>query len=304
MNRFFSFKSICSVIIVFFFSIISTYAQNTNTHKDSGQKKGKSNVKIVDPDQATYSNSGWQLGIGFGLYKAGNQSANYYNGSGKNSLRRNLIDNTYNYQALKDRFNFDFVLDSNNLPSNMKYSPAIMLQAVSKYNFDENNGFVIDVGYAKLTTSDVFTLILNDPSNTTSDPTVQLGKIWGDEERVNFNFGYIRSFGKPQKMKPYFELGVNVNDTKLKDNKAQVLTFTYSIVDPTDVYYGYKQGGIGYGYYVGTGLIFNLGDAFAAHFGANFSMKKINILPDPGYSKEFVIYFRLMYKNLFGSNKA
>jgi len=270
----------------------------------SSDLNGNSSISGDGENTYTYTNEGWQLGIGFGLYLAGRESANYYNGSGKNNLRRVLMDYPYNYQALKERFNFDFHLDSNNLPSQMKYAPAVLLQAVSKYNFNENNGIVIDVGYSKHTTADFFTLIIEDPSNTTSEPTVELGKIWGVEERVNFNFGYIRTFGKPKKVKPFFELGVNINDTKLKDNKAQVLTFNYSIVDPYESYYGYKQGGIGHGYYLNGGFIFNLGDAFAAHLGANFSLKKINLLPDPKYSKEFVFYIRLMYKNLFGSSNA
>ena len=301
MNRLFSFKGLYFFLILYSLAIMSTYGQNSGTHKNTGSKE-KGKVKLTDPDAATYSNVGWQVGIGFGLYLPGNASANYYNGSGINSLHRVLIDNIYNYQALRDRFNYDFVLDSTNLPQNMKYSPAILLQAISKYNFDENNGFIIDVGYAKLTTTDAFTLIINDPANTNTDPRVEIGKIWGTEERVNFNFGYIRTFGKPQKIKPFIEAGVNVNDTKLKENKAQVLTFTYSIVDPTDAYYGYKQGGIGYGYYLSSGFLFNVGDNFAAHIGANFSMKKINLLPDPKYSKELVIFMRLMYKNVFGNN--
>ncbi len=301
MNRLFSFKSVCLFLILNSLAIISTYGQTTHTKKDTGSKE-KGKVKLTDPDAATYSSTGWQVGIGFGLYLPGNASANYYNGSGKNSLHRVLIDNTYNYQALRDRFNYDFFLDSNNLPSNMKYSPAILLQAISKYNFNENNGFIFDVGYTKLTTSDVFTLVINDPANSMSDPRVELGKIWGTEERVNFNLGYIRTFGKPQNVKPFVELGVNINDTKLKDNKAQVLTNTYTIVDPMDSQYGYKQGGIGHGFYLASGLLFNVGDNFAAHIGANFSMRKINLLPDPKYSKELVFFMRLMYKNLFGNN--
>jgi len=259
-------------------------------------------IFFTDDDTYTYSNVGWQLGVGFGLYVPGKESANYYNGSGKNSLRRVLFDYPYNYERLREEFNHDFYLDSANLPSDMKYTPTVMLQFLSKYNFNENNGFVIEVGYTKLNTADFFTLIIDDPSNTTSEPTVELGKIWGVEERINFNIGYIRSFGKPKKMKPYIELGININDTKLKDNKAQVLSYTYSIVDPYDSYYGYKQGGIGHGYYASGGIIFNLGDAFAAHLGASFSLKKINLMPLPEYSKEYIFFVRLLYKNLFTDN--
>ena len=250
----------------------------------------------------SFSNIGWQLGVGFGLYKAGNESANYYNGSGKNNLRRVLIDYPYNYQRLREIFNHDFHLDSNNLPTSMKYAPTVTLQALSKYNFNENNGFVIEFAYSKHTTADFFTIIIEDPSNTTSEPTVELGKIWGIEERVNFNLGYVRTFGKPKKIKPYIEAGLNINDTKLKDNKAQILTYTYSIVDPTDNIYGYKQGGIGHGFYCSPGILFNIGDAFAAHIGSHLSIKKINLLENPKYSKEWVVYIRIMYKNIFGSD--
>lgn len=262
------------------------------------------NISLQPHDDVpyTYTNVGWQVGIGFGLYKAGNESASYYNGSGKNSLRRVLIENQYTYELLRQNFNYDFHLDSNNLPSDMKYAPAVLLQAISKYNFNENNGLVIDFGYSKHTAADFFTLVIEDPSNTTSEPTVELGKIWGTEERVNFNIGYIRTFGKPNRVKPFIEIGININDVKLKDNKAQILTYTYSIVDPMDAYYGYKQGGIGQGYYVNPGVIFNLGDAFAAHVGANLSLKRINLLENPGYSKEWVIYVRLLYKNLFAGD--
>ena len=301
-------KNIRSKYIIIIFCLLAfngVVGQKTYVHKDSGHSdKSKKNKTEVTEENNLVNNIGWQVGLGFGLYLPGNASANYYNGSGINSLHRIIIDNIYNYQALKERLNYDFVLDSNNLPNNMKYNPGIVLQAVSKYNFNENNGFVVDVGYSKLTASDYFTLILNNPNNMTSEPTVQLGKIWGIEERVNINVGYIRTFGKPKRVKPFFELGFNINDTKLKDNTAQVLNLSYSIVDPTQSYYGYKQGGIGHGFYSAGGFIFNIGDAFAAHVGANFSMKKINLLTDPKYSKEWVFFVRLMYKNLFGGNNS
>lgn len=259
-------------------------------------------LRLNDDEPVSYNSEGWQLGAGIGFYVPGSESANYYNGGGKNSLRRVLFDYPYNYDRLKEAFNHDFYLDSANLPTAMKYTPAVMLQFASLYNFNENNGVLIEVGYAKLYTSDFFTLIIDDPANTTSDPTVELGTIWGVEERVSFNMGYFRSFGKASKVKPFFEVGVNLTDTKLKDNKAQVLSYTYTLVDPYDSYYGYKQGGLGFGYYTNAGAVFNLGESFAAHLGGSFSLKRINLLPDPGYSKEWVFFVRLLYKNLFGSN--
>jgi len=287
---------------MFFLITYAVTAQALYHLKDNKPEIQNISLQPHDDVPYTYTNVGWQVGIGFGLYKAGNESASYYNGSGKNSLRRVLIENQYTYELLRQNFNYDFHLDSNNLPSDMKYAPAVVLQAISKYNFNENNGLVIDFGYSKHTAADFFTLVIEDPSNTTSEPTVELGKIWGIEERVNFNIGYIRTFGKPNRVKPFIEIGVNINDVKLKDNKAQILTYTYSIVDPMDAYYGYKQGGIGQGYYVNPGVIFNLGDAFAAHVGANLSLKRINLLENPGFSKEWVIYVRLLYKNLFAGD--
>ncbi len=299
-------KTICDELSRLFFILsfliqITVYSQNNFKEHKRLDFKNTQDFKL-NSGIFQYNNEGLQLGVGFGLYKAGNESANYYNGSGKNNLRRVLIDYPYNYQLLKEIFNYDFHLDSNNLPTQMKYAPTVTLQALSKYNFNENNGIVIEFAYSKHTAADFFTIVIEDPSNTTTEPTVELGKIWGIEERVNLNIGYIRSFGKPKKMKPYIEAGFNINDTKLKDNKAQILTYTYSIVDPTDNIYGYKQGGIGHGFYISPGLIFNLGDAFAAHIGSNLSIKKINLLENPRYSKEWVIYLRLMYKNIFGSD--
>ena len=304
MNKLVFFKSVFVVLIISLWAIRSSFGQLAFMVKDP-VRSGNNNLKVtnianVDDNDFMSNSVGLQVGLGFGLYLPGNESANYYNGKGKNNVRRMVIDNIYIYKELKEALVYDFTLDSNNLPSNMKYTPAVALQVVSKYNFNENNGFVLDVNYAKLTASDFFTLTLADPHNLTSEPTTELCKIWGIEERVSFNFGYFRSFGKPKKIKPFVEIGVNVNDTKLKDNKVQILGYTYSIVDQTDSYYGVKQGGIGHGFYFSPGVLFNIRDAFSAQLGADLSLKKINLLANPEYSKEIVFFIRLMYKNVFG----
>jgi len=258
------------------------------------------------PDEPNYelinTNIGWQLGLGFGIYFPDKAPAKYYDGSRDNRLRNMLVNYQYNYYDLKEYFNHDFDLDTNYLPKNMRYTPALNLFFMSKYNFNENNGLLIEFSYAKLTTTDVFALTIDDPSNMTSEPTLELGQIWGKEERVNIHIGYIRTFGAPGRIKPFWEVGININDTKSKENGAQIAHFKYDIRDPHNTYYGYKEGGIGFGFFATQGIMVNISEGFAAHAGVNFSMKRIALQNEGApLTKDWGVFIRLLYKNVFGS---
>lgn len=251
-------------------------------------------------DELININIGWQLGLGFGIYFAGKEPASYYNGSGKNNLRTRIMFDTYRYQELREYFNYDFDLEETNLPQNMSYEPALNILFAAKYNFNENNGIILDFSYSRLTSRDVFALTIDDPGHTLSEPILEFGSIWGKEERVNIHIGYTRTFGEPSRFKPFWEVGFNINDTKATENKAEIGPFSYDIRNPHDTYYGVKEGGIGAGFFVTQGLLVNISKDFAIHAAANFSMKSIALQEEEStLSSNWSVFFRIVYKNLF-----
>ncbi len=292
-------KEVISQTIILFFIFLFFFKSSVLWGQDI---QVDSRFAHLSEEELININTGWQLGLGFGIYFAGKEPASYYNGSGKNNLRRQIKLYNYHYEQLREHFHHDFDLDTANLPQDMSYEPALTLLFSAKYNFNENNGIIIDFSYSRLTSRDVFALTIDDPGHTLSEPILEFGSIWGKEERVNINIGYFRTFGEPSRIKPFWEFGININDTKATENKAEIGPFNYDIRDRHETYYGVKEGGIGSGFFVTQGVLVNINKDFAMHLAANFSMKSIALQEDDApLSKNWSVFFRLVYKNLFSS---
>ncbi|MDD3877041.1 MAG: hypothetical protein PHT69_10495 [Bacteroidales bacterium] len=289
------------LIYLLLFTAFSAYSQLHNYQRFT-LPETKSLSPAAD-DDLILQNLGLQVGISVGLYLPDNQTANYYNSTKDNRLYHVIMDYPYNYQALREYYNYEVHLDSNYLPRNMKFTPALNLTFAVNYFFNPNNIFIFDFSYAKLTSNDAFFLVIEDLSNLTTEPVLAMGKIWGKEERMNINIGYGRSFGKPKRIKPFWEIGFNINDTRVLENKASIAGFTYDIRDPYNQYYGLKEGGIGMGFFASQCVLFNVSEAFSMHLGVNFSMKTVGLIEEGmPMNKEWSFFLRIMYKNLFGGS--
>ncbi len=274
-----------------------------------GQRDGAvytdKHIAQLSDEELINLNLGWQLGLGFGVYFPGSEAAAYYDGTRNNNLRNRIINYSYNYNDIKEYFNHDFELETENLPQDMGYEPALNMHFFAQYFFNQNNGIVLDFSFARLKALDLFALTIDDPSNTTSEPTLEFGTIWGLEERVNINIGYMRFFGAPNRTKLFWEIGLNINDSKSKENKVEIGPFTYDIRDFQSTQYQMKEGGLGAGFFITQGVLFNINKDFALQLAGSYSMKRIALQEaDEPLSQNWTLVMRIVYKNLFGNIPA
>lgn len=255
------------------------YCYNFNFHN-----KEKSIKNIYSSADSTRhkkkNNNGFYFGANLGFYSANRYTAQYYNGSEENKSGVNKVDSVFqyqnNYQDIRNVLNYDFYLPEGGLPIKMKYSPAFLIGFYAKYSF-KNSGIFMQFNFSKLSTKDVFTLIIEDPNNSSSDPVYKQEEISGSEHRTNIDIGYSYTFNPKKKNKPYIEFGYNLNNTKFIDNKIKIENLEYSIANNYYSYYNIKQSGIGMGAFLGGGVELNFSESVSVNPGFNLYWIKINL---------------------------
>ena len=201
----------------------------------------------------------WEYGLNVGGYIPDNYAANFYNGAGDNDITR-ILDNQYRREDIQRELgDNEFMLAE--LPQNMQYSMAISPGFHIGYHSDSSTSFFLNMQYAKLQTSGVFSLEIVYQDETFDD--LRFFDIYGTEERVNIDFGIRKAFSYDEQMAFYVLGGVNMNNTTVQENKINIGRLSYSIktnYSSTDYVpgqpvnnYNIKQGGIGFGGFFGAG---------------------------------------------------
>jgi len=259
-------------------------------------------------------------GINMGMYKANKYTAQYYNGTQRygylyntdNIMQYTLFDNTNNYNTIKQALNVpDFTLSG--LPSNMHYSPALMIGLYAKYRY-KNSGFFLQFDFSKLTAKDVFTLSYY--SSYIQMDSILTEPITGTEQRASIDLGYSYTFKSKSNVNPYIEFGVNLNSTKFGNNQIVIKGNTYSIADPRAAIDNLNQGGIGFGGFAGSGieLVFNETVAIIPGFDFYVIKTKLGYPTDQSlntsnynayfykFKPNYSIFLRVILNGLFSSN--
>lgn len=264
-------RSLFATVFLFLYACtFSLSAQNFFTEiKESDLKSSLFyEEKKKDPNETTFDNRGLMFGLNLGMLKSNGYNANYYNGSSKNVNTINyILNNQYYYNDIRRELNNrDFELYE--LPSQMKFDLTLSVGFYLRYLLNQHNGFFIQFNYAKLSTNDVFTLKI-DSANFTSEPSLRLYNIYGQEERTYIDFGFHHENRLGNKTNWFIETGFNINSTKVLKSGITIGSLDYSIIN---VYgsqgyvpgsgvspYSVTQTGIGYGFFgtAGIRLLFN-----------------------------------------------
>ncbi len=239
------------------------------------------------------SKNGLFFGANLGFYFANKYNAQYYNGKGINSVD-SVIFHPYNYTNIKQALQHDFLLSE--LPSNLKYSPALMIGLFFKYSFLKS-AFFIQFNFSKLTTKDIFTIQYNDPFNP-SIPIYKQESIHGAEQRANIDVGYSYTFSPDKKTRPYIELGVNLNNTKLIENRIKIENLDFSIINPSTSYYKFNEGGIGMGAFIGSGVELVFSDIVSVNPGFNIYYNKTKLGDYYKFKPNYAIFVRVVLNGL------
>lgn len=281
----------------------SYYVSDSEKDQIRESKKTKKNKKTVKHSSADhYSMNGLVLGANIGALFANNYTANYYNGSGNSGL--NYILGPYSPPQIKADIkkvlnNYNYSYDSTSIPKNMKYDFAYSIGLHARYHFTSNSALGFELNFANLKTADVFMLEIDSVSSFDEKKFVECN-IYGEESRYDFNVLWYQSFGKNKLFLPYFEAGVNMNNTVIKKNELKIRSLTYSISNPYNYMNNIKDDGIGFGIICGAGVLLNVSEKFAFDAGINISYKKIHLGNYQEYKPNTTFYLRVLLKS-FGS---
>jgi hypothetical protein len=231
--------------------------------------------------------NGLYIGVNLGFYFANRNNALYYNGSGVNNVD-STINYSLNYPRIKEVLLYNFTLAE--LPAKMHYSPSFLLGVYLKYAI-KNSGIFMQFNFSRLKANDVFTLIVDDPNNYSSEPVYKQEAIWGVEQRASIDLGYSYTFNPEKNYRPFLQFGANLTTTKFIDNKIRIENLEYSITNYYFNYYKIEQGGVGFGGFAGCGmnLIFSESISIMPTLNIYYTQAKMGELTKPRFNYTFYI---------------
>lgn len=242
---------------------------------------------------------GLSLTVDFGVLKADNFHANFYNGNpdNANTLLRILHSESYGHGIWNNLSENDLISSSianyNELTvaeyGDMMYKLAIQLGMGFRYDFENSEwGWLTQFNYAKLHAQGL--ILLNSGRNNSYTLTNQDAYVncpaTGVEERIYIDLGIFRKFSLSNGLDLEMSLGGNVNNTKVESSDVQIGGISYNILDiwngqsPSSYVGTYEyvnQGGIGYGGFAGISVGFTLPAGTAMSVGYTFNYNKVNL---------------------------
>lgn len=270
---------------------------------------------VAQDDNDSFNNQGfgyWDLGLNFGMYWPSNYNARFYDGSESNVNKISYIfGNKYRYDEIYNELNASDAVVLRELPTNMRYTPAFQVGVYFRKTFDNYFGISLQFDYSKLTAADKFTVEV-DSGYIAQEPDIRLFDIWGIEERVNIDLLVSRYFKLKNPMFiPFFEGGLNISSTRVKENKIRIETLEYSLVDVylTGGYvpgsgqnqYVIQQGGLGLGLSAAFGVKMKFNDQVSVDPGFRVYFQKIKLEGYDLMKPAFSIFVRLSLTDFFTS---
>jgi hypothetical protein len=169
----------------------------------------------------------------------------------------------------------------------MRYNKAFAIGLYLRKTFDNYSGINLQINIVKLRAEDVFSIEVDPNSVILSNKDLRLFSIYGVEERYNFDLSFSKYIKQKNKaFIPFFEAGININNTKVKEHKIKIEGLEYSLVN---VYlngsynpgtqqneYEVRQGGIGWGAFISGGYRIQFNKVIL-YPGLTLYMQKINL---------------------------
>ncbi len=283
-------------ILLFAISIVALAQENEDfTDLDKDQSFGR-----------------WDLGLNFGVYLPSNYHAKFYDGSSSNVNNINYVfGNKYWYDEIYNELNAADTVFVRELPGDMQYQAAFQIGLYFRRTFDNYFGISLQFDYTKLTAGDVFTMEV-DPDYIATEPDIRICDIWGIEERINIDILFSRYFKLKNPMyMPFFEAGLNITSTKVKEHKIQIENLQYSLVDvylngsyvpgmPQNEYEIY-QGGIGFGFSAAAGIKLRFNDKVSVDPGFRIYYQNVNLEGYELMKPAYAFFIRLGLADFFGN---
>lgn len=280
------------------FVAYSSVAQVRQNYQDTTQMAGAQDGQKERALRMEY-------GLNLGSYFANKYTANYYNGSGEYSStgRQGTLaqiigeGNTYNYNRIRQQVGYDYTIHQ--LPTDMRYSPAMMVGLFAAIHFGQRFAFIAESNFSRIRIQDQFTIKLNRFSNIEGD-NIERHSINGNEERVDIRLGLQYTFvSKRTYVHPFLESGVIFTDTKVKNSQAKIGGSTLSIIVPgNSQYLPERDYGIGMGVHAGVGLRIAVNEQFGFSLGYSSHYNNINLGKFDEYKFQHALFIRFNLNNV------
>lgn len=232
----------------------------------------------------------------FGAYLADKRHAAFYNGAPQNVNNINFVlDNYYWKENIKEILRTTVNRDSfmlSEYPQNMKYSVTMNVGFGFRYNYNPSWALNFQINVCKLTAKDFFTIEVFPAFDNQSKSYLNYG-IMGLESRTIIDLGLVRTFKTDKNIRPLLELGLNFNNTLVKEAYIVIEEQKFSTINiygnrnyipnSNNPEYQIRQGGIGFGAYGGAGLKWVFNNFLSLETVVYLYMSQINLEEYEGF---------------------
>ena len=279
------------LVVMLIFLLAPVYSFSQKHHKSDGENE----IEV---------NKSWSFSINTGVAYADRYHANFYNGADSNENKINFVlDNKYYRYEIRNAIGDSFALVG--MPTNMKYDPAFCVGFSIKKKFNDHVGMFAQFNFARFKAKDFFTMKIGAvPPGTTATENLRNYPIWGKEDRINIDLGVSGEIKLADKIYGFLEGGLNINNTRVKENKISIENLEYSIIDVFNVK-GFipgqtqentiKQGGLGIGAFLSPGIQFRFNENVAIDLLGSIYYSKINLKKYDTFGLHYNVMLRFVF---------
>lgn len=233
---------------------------------------------LIIPSLVFSQNNKLTFGLNIGGFQANKKTSVIYKGDVTAIDIEHYLYNTNSIYQNTFITYFKYPYTVVETPLNSSY--RISLEIGAHLGIKDNTGETfLDINFANLDYQQYFTVAIDDPNNQNVEPTYEALPIYGEEKRLNINFGYSYNLYQEDEniiiRLPFF---TQINSARLERNYFVINNQQYNIIHTSYSSAERNPGGIGYG--IGTGLTstlkFNDKFSFALGYYAIFSKIKMN----------------------------
>ena len=243
-------------------------------------------------------------GIYVASYFANKATAGIYNGYGFDYYGvRNSFSNSLMYQKIINEYGGGYGLrdqvadalgvdqgawqfNESDMPTNMRYTPAVIVGANFKIPVDQRNFIIVNVNGTKVNVEGNFTITKLRPNSP--DPTVNSNVtvcgIQGREQRLQFELGYQHLAGEDDKFNLLLEFGLvgtlaksDRNVIFINNLQIDLNNYWNQALYPNAVGMPRRLLGFGMGGYAGIGANIDVSTKFNVQLLYKPSLEKINM---------------------------
>lgn len=227
------------------------------------------------------------FGVNIGSHIASKKTAMMYSGGSNFSLYG--IEWAFSHPYYKPDFDtyFEYPYTIVELPIGMTYRASVEVGGIIGYHVDNSLEVYAEANIGMLKVQDVFVVEIQNPNtNTVNYPLEQL-PVFGEEQRLNLNFGARFTLFENNGVFGYLPLFGNFNNVKVERNYFVVNNREYNLVHNIQGITNERPGGSGYGAGSGLGIKYRLSDKFLIDASYNAIYSKVTMIKESSVQPEF-----------------